>query len=930
MDERKMCLIVSAVVALGLTVPSRAVGPTPVAVFNFQLTTADPNGQWRWLEKGLADQITTDLTRSRRLAVVARDEMQAVANLLKWVPELAATDRAAMREIRERLRIEYVATGVFAVERGQIRITAQVIDVGSRRELARKDVRGDAKDVLALQKRVSAELLAWFSGASPESILPRLPLWTANVDAAKALYEGMHLYDQGRYGEAWLRFRQASRSDPGYLEARYWVGRMYYFQDRYEHARRAYERFVYMDRAHPRLGDAIKEYLHTHEKLGAPAATLLGLYADLRRRYPDVLVHNELGLSQPVTNRAWLWTREAQVLAELGRHEEATRLASAAVLDVQRQLRWFNWTGWAYRIAMRSAHAYNLETARVLMPRGLRDHYRRESDPRVLQFHPGRVEIVHTFPYPLQVTRTRLKDGRMWYGHANMFFFVLAPDGYAFRNLTFYPIADGTDAKIGCMLHKDSFIQKPCLQVPEARRKGLRFENVPRSGIFHVCVHAHSNSRYRDPKVLFRGVRAVAELDKLGPYGAIDVSSTNTENFSVYVDGWLARKRSGRIGLLRPGTCRLELRPERPEHPYAPLRKTVDVRAGRTTSVVASLPWKPDSPWNSWSTGVLIGKEYPGQTPCLQRTSGTPWIQADAEAIRVFWSYRGDLWSSVSTDGETFSRPAKLPMPISSGWIEEAPVCIRDESGRLLLAFRGDRQGQHQPRVYLCWSRDGRHWSRPTMAADRSVQHFHICQDDRGRFLWADATGRKVTVLRSSNAYDWHQLAEVPLANEAFGVRVLQRDDGCYELIVLEIRYLGEQEITTASEIVARQYLSSDGAAWSDPRDIDRLMERQKEVAVSAAHMKGRTLVAYFRRPIYLEDEWPRLCRERADGTWDVSPDLGGIASHCACMAHHPRWGHMIVWAYPARLGYAETAAGPYFIRGSSVDALFEKRRTGR
>ena len=62
-------------------------------------------------------------------------------------------------------------------------------------------------------------------------------------------------------------FRQAARQDPQYLEAQYWTGRMYYFMDRYEHARRSYERFVYMDATHPRVGDALKEYLHTYEKL---------------------------------------------------------------------------------------------------------------------------------------------------------------------------------------------------------------------------------------------------------------------------------------------------------------------------------------------------------------------------------------------------------------------------------------------------------------------------------------------------------------------------------------------------------------------------------------------------------------------------------------------------------------------------------------
>ena len=64
--------------------------------------------------------------------------------------------------------------------------------------------------------------------------------------------------------------RRASREDPGYVEATYWVGKMYYFMNRYEHAREAFEGFVYQDKEHPRIGDALNEYLHTYEKANTP------------------------------------------------------------------------------------------------------------------------------------------------------------------------------------------------------------------------------------------------------------------------------------------------------------------------------------------------------------------------------------------------------------------------------------------------------------------------------------------------------------------------------------------------------------------------------------------------------------------------------------------------------------------------------------
>ena len=70
-------------------------------------------------------------------------------------------------------------------------------------------VTGPPGEVLELTRRLSAELLAWLTQREPEKILKELPAWTRSIPAAKVLYEGVDLYDQGRYAEAWLKFRRA-------------------------------------------------------------------------------------------------------------------------------------------------------------------------------------------------------------------------------------------------------------------------------------------------------------------------------------------------------------------------------------------------------------------------------------------------------------------------------------------------------------------------------------------------------------------------------------------------------------------------------------------------------------------------------------------------------------------------------------------------
>ncbi|MHC4715886.1 MAG: hypothetical protein ACYS5V_02875, partial [Planctomycetota bacterium] len=199
-----------------------------VAVFNFEMQQGP--AQWGWLAKGLADRLTIDLFSDPGLCVVDRDAMQRVADRVRWAPEMMR-DRRRLRTVRASLRSDYLISGMYSVREGRLSITAVVIDFSNYAEAARRTVTGPATEALELMRRLSAELMAWLSFGKAEKILKSLPVWTRSIPAARALYEGMDLYDQGRYGEAWLKFRNASRQDPGYVEATYWVGKMYYFMD---------------------------------------------------------------------------------------------------------------------------------------------------------------------------------------------------------------------------------------------------------------------------------------------------------------------------------------------------------------------------------------------------------------------------------------------------------------------------------------------------------------------------------------------------------------------------------------------------------------------------------------------------------------------------------------------------------------------------
>jgi TolB-like protein len=847
--QRRTCPGFVALVALVLAGPALAQPQPPrtnVAVFNFQMKSQ--TSDWAWLEKGLADQITTDFIRGGGgITVLARDDMQSAADKVKWTPELLSDERG-MVELRKSLTIEKLVTGVYTVQGEQITITAQVVQFSTREVKDREEVTGKAADVLELQRQLSAKLVGYFTGKPADRVLPELPLWTKSIPATKALYEGMSLYDQGRYGEAWLKFRQASRDDGDYLEAQYWVGKMYYFMDRYEHARKAFERFVYMDQSHPRIGDAIKEYLQTYEKLDAPLEVLLQLYQDFEKRYPNAGIYGELGGRGPIPNRVWLWVRQVQAMGLMGRLGESIALGGKACQQLSPPQYFY-----ANALAGRIGWVYMQLTGKLGVAPGLEKH----RFQNWTLFQEGQTEA--------QIP-------------AGGAFGMCAPEGYIFKKLRFYPISAGGQGSIRVQLQ--SFIIADC--VPdgnlvggpdnEVKDRGIAFSRLPRTGLLRGTVDGGSG-----------GLRVAAEFEKLGPCGAIFPNCTNTLYPRVEVVEANTTSIGPVIGLLPPRDYTVRFLPYFTDHPYAPCERKVNVKAGQTTIVNVTLPWAAGSPWSAWQfcpTDVVpsqVGLQYGGNT--------APIFQMDDKSIRFLQVSRGDIWVSVSTDGNNFSRPSLLPMPVCTGWVECEPVCIRDESGRFLLAFLSDRGGGREARAYVCWSRDFVHWSAPAMVLDGRVQYLNLMQDDKGRFVLAHSVGAKVVMEQSRDAYRWEKLGEVTVDGDVKGIKILQRADGRYELFVA---HLGSQGGCLD------RYLSKDGADWEAAGRLSR--GHGVRLEVSAMHVNGRSIaavdIAFGKLRPY--QEYTQFCREKPDGTWEESPPIPGLAAGDAATAYHPRWGYYI------------------------------------
>ena len=909
-----------------LLVAAPVLAATNVAVFNFQMKSDTPD--WKWLEKGLSDRIATDFVQDRSLTVVARDEMQMLAQKMNWVPEMATSDPARMKEIRAGLKVEHLVTGVYEVAREQIKITGQIVEVEGRTELARQEISGPVVEVLELQRRLSAELLAWFSKQPPAQILAQLPVWTRSLPAAKALYEGMDLYDQGRYAEAWLRFRQASRADPAYMEAQYFVGKMYYFMNRYAHARRALERFVYLDRTHPRAGDAMIEYVHTYECCDVPAETLLKLYDDLGRRYPEAFIWEggNRGRSGLMTCRDWVRFKSALLLAQVGRAKEAAVLTAPATHDAN--LPSPAPDGVLHLLAhhVRTAEAFPPEM--VIEPR----------DPRARQamlvFAPGDRELRYDLPRPTRLLGKEQKDLDRTAAFdkeqvtANLF--LLAPTGHVFKSLCFFPVAGGDDGVMDVTLRLPGNYQSDVAParsaaLAEARRGGIRWEGGPRIGLLVArCVFRVSSAR--SGPVVVTGVRVAPVLERVASPGAIDVSCPATASFRVDVDGVFARWFPGLVGPLAPGEHVVRVYPAEADTPWGESTATVSVTAGGVTPAVLPLQWRPDGGWAGWKP-MTVPQEYGDLERRLHKPGGAPAVLADGDAIRLVWSRDGDLWSAVTTDGESFSKPRKLDLPVSSAWLEKDPRLMRDAYGRFILTFQSDRNAQHRMLGYLAWSRDFVHWSAPAAVSDRYVPNcYAVMADDRGRTLWVEPDKELLRLYATSDGIRWEELAAVKSEEPKGSLwfpHLIQRPDGQYELLARSGRAYMVTERPDPNDwhgYVRR--LSGDGRTWSRPQRLFDLPKVRYSWSCAVRSDKGTVLFGSS-FDILQSTSRTMLVAEQPDGSWKASGQFRGVAADTASAAWHPKWGYVIAWMMPEGAQYSpHPAHGPFVMRAASLDAV--------
>jgi TolB-like protein len=191
--------------------PALALPDKPsIAVLPFQSFSGDPEQEY--FADGMVEEITTALSRIRWLLVIARNS------------SFTHTGHAVnLKQVGRELGVRYVLEGSVRKAANRVRITAQLIDVGTGTHLWADHFDGALENIFDLQDQVTASVIGAVAPKLEQAEIERAKRKpTENLDAYDYFLQGIASVHQGtRQGnsEALRLFYKAIELDPRFASA---------------------------------------------------------------------------------------------------------------------------------------------------------------------------------------------------------------------------------------------------------------------------------------------------------------------------------------------------------------------------------------------------------------------------------------------------------------------------------------------------------------------------------------------------------------------------------------------------------------------------------------------------------------------------------------------------------------------------------------
>lgn len=192
--------------------------PRTIAVPPFKFSGPDEE-IYAPLERGFAELMITDLSRSSQLTVVERDRMQALADEIR-LGESDRVDSATAVRAGRLIQAGRLVNGNMVQLGTQLTIGSRVVDVASAELSDPVQVTDELDDLFSMQKdlvfQVFQQLGVTLTPAERQLVDRQA---TTNLNAFLAYSRGLMAADDGRFEDATRYFNEATTLDPGFGEA---------------------------------------------------------------------------------------------------------------------------------------------------------------------------------------------------------------------------------------------------------------------------------------------------------------------------------------------------------------------------------------------------------------------------------------------------------------------------------------------------------------------------------------------------------------------------------------------------------------------------------------------------------------------------------------------------------------------------------------
>ncbi|MBX3174555.1 MAG: tetratricopeptide repeat protein [Gemmatimonadaceae bacterium] len=189
--------------------------PRTIAVPPFKFEGPDAE-QLAPLERGLADLVITDLSRSSQLTIVERDRMQALADEIALGQSGRVDSSSAVRAGRL-MQAGRLVNGSMIQGGNELTLASRIVDVSTSQLTAPVQVTNSLDNIFAMQKQLVFQIfdqLGVTLTPAERQLVDRQA--TSNLNAFLAYSRGLQASDDGRFEDASRFFDEARGLDPGF------------------------------------------------------------------------------------------------------------------------------------------------------------------------------------------------------------------------------------------------------------------------------------------------------------------------------------------------------------------------------------------------------------------------------------------------------------------------------------------------------------------------------------------------------------------------------------------------------------------------------------------------------------------------------------------------------------------------------------------